>query len=173
MANYKERLRNITTIMLDYDGVLTDGTVIIMPQGELLRTANIHDGYAIQHAVKKGYKLVIITGGKSESVKIRFQTLGVQDIFLGVTNKLEVYKEYLELNKINAKEVLYMGDDIPDIEVMKDVYVSACPADAAEEVKAIAHYISDRKGGKGCARDIIEQLMKIHGKWMDNEAFDW
>ena len=173
MANYKERLGKISTIILDYDGVLTDGTIVIMSGGELLRTANVRDGYAIQLAAKKGYKLAIITGGKSESVRSRFKALGVQDIFIGVTNKMETYQEYLEINDIKPEEVMYMGDDIPDLEIMKNVYISACPSDAAEEIKAVAHYISDRKGGEGCVRDIIEQLMKIHGKWLDHEAFDW
>ena len=173
MANYKERLNNITTFILDYDGVLTDGTILILPQGELLRTANVRDGYAIQLAAKKNYRIAIISGGRSEAVRQRFESLGVKDIFLGVINKFEVYKKYLQDNKLKPDEVLYMGDDIPDLEIMQDVFVAACPADAAEEIKAVAHYISGRKGGEGCARDIIEQVMKLNGNWLDHEAIDW
>ena len=173
MANYKESLRHINTFVFDYDGVLTDGTVILMSNGDALRTANVKDGYALQLAVKKGYRVVIISGGYSESMLRRFEALNIKDVFLGVERKIEVLQDYLEKRNISHDEVLYMGDDIPDFEIMKIVGVPTCPADAAEEIKAIARYISHLKGGHGCARDVIEQVMKIQGKWLNDGAFHW
>ncbi len=173
MSNYKSRLRNIRCIIMDYDGVMTDGTVFIQPDGELLRTSNVKDGYAIQLAVRKGFCFAIITGGRSSSVKMRFEALGVSDVFLGVGNKHEVYLDYLKKCKLTPSEVLYMGDDIPDYKLMKESGVSACPADAAEEIKKIADHISHKRGGEGCAREIIEQLLKAQDKWLDEDAFEW
>ncbi|MCX6235583.1 MAG: HAD-IIIA family hydrolase [Bacteroidetes bacterium] len=173
MDNYKEQLKDITTFVFDYDGVLTDGTVVLMRTGEALRTANVKDGYALQLAVKKGFRVVIITGGKSWSIVNRFRRLKVKDIFLGVDNKLQKLNDYLTRHKINPEHVLYMGDDIPDYALMKAVGMPACPADACEEIKSVAKYISSCNGGRGCVRDVIEQVMKIQGKWMDHEAFSW
>jgi len=173
MANYKSLLKHINTFIFDYDGVLTDGTVILMNNGDALRTANVKDGYALQLAVKKGYRIAIISGAYSESMLRRFEALNVKDVFLKVDNKLETYNKYLAANNIENQHVLYMGDDIPDYEVMKIAGVPTCPADASEEIKAIAKYISHQKGGNGCARDVIEQVMKIQGKWMNDGAFHW
>lgn len=173
MANYKERLKHITTFVFDYDGVLTDGTVIIMNNGDALRTANVKDGYALQLAVKNGYRVAVISGGYSESMLRRFEALNVKDVFLGVDKKIAVFTEYLEKHSLSPDEVLYMGDDIPDYETMKMVGMPVCPADASEEIKAISRYISHQKGGHGCARDVIEQVMKIQGKWMNDGAFHW
>jgi len=173
MANYKSLLKHINTFIFDYDGVLTDGTVILMNNGDALRTANVKDGYALQLAVKKGYRIAIISGAYSESMLRRFEALNVKDVFLKVDNKLETYNKYLAANNIENQHVLYMGDDIPDYEVMKIAGVPTCPADASEEIKAIAKYISHQKGGHGCARDVIEQVMKIQGKWMNDGAFHW
>jgi len=173
MANYKETLRHITTFIFDYDGVLTDGTVILMNNGDALRTANVKDGYALQLAVKKGYRVAIISGAYSESMLRRFEALNVKDVFLKVEKKIDVFNDYLEKNKLSPDEVLYMGDDIPDFEIMKMVGLPVCPADASEEIKAVSRYISHQKGGHGCARDVIEQVMKIQGKWMNDGAFHW
>ncbi|MDD3876678.1 MAG: HAD-IIIA family hydrolase [Bacteroidales bacterium] len=173
IKNYKQLLKNITSIFLDMDGVLTDGTVIIDSDGEQLRNMHVKDGYALQLAVKKGYNIVIISGGRSKVMAKRFEYLGVKDVFLGVTNKLSCFHDYIKKHQITPKETLYMGDDIPDYEVMKNAGVACCPSDAAEEIKTISHYISHLSGGKGCVRDILEQVMKVHGKWLDSEAFHW
>jgi len=180
MNNFSALLKNITTFIFDVDGVLTDSTMIILPSpegsgvmSEAVRRMNIKDGYAIQFAVKKGYKIAIITGGRSETVKVRFHNLGVKDVFLGVENKIEVYDEYIAANGISSDEVLYMGDDLPDYRVMQKVGVPTCPADAVEEIKELSKYISDKKGGEGCVRDVVEQTLKVQGKWFDVEEFGW
>ena len=173
MVNYKQLLKEVNTFIFDYDGVLTDGTVFLTDHGEPLRTANVRDGYALQLAVKKGYKIVIISGGKSKSMFNRFKTLNITDIYLGIENKLEVFNQYIKDNNIDPDHVLYMGDDIPDYHIMREVGVPACPADASEEIKAISKYISHHNGGRGCARDVIEQVMKIQGKWMNDDAYHW
>lgn len=173
MSNYKELLKHVSTFVFDYDGVLTDGTVILMSNGDALRTANVKDGYAMQLAIKKGYRVAIISGGYSESMVRRFEALNIKDVFLGVDNKIEVFKDYITKNNLNPAEVLFMGDDIPDFEIMQHAGVATCPADAAEEIKAVSRYISHQKGGHGSARDVIEQVMKIQGKWMSDGAFHW
>ena len=173
MKNYKSLLKNINTFIFDYDGVLTDGTVVLMNNGDFLRTANVKDGYAMQLAVKKGYNLAIISGGRSESIRQRFLVLGIHDVFLGTESKIEVFHDYLKEHDVQNEQVLYLGDDIPDYLPMKESGIAACPADACEEIKAISHYISHLKGGRGCARDVIEQVMKAQGKWMTDEAFSW
>lgn len=173
MTNYKSQLKQITTFIFDYDGVLTDGSVIMMPDGEGLRVTNIKDGYALQLAVKKGYHVAIISGARSASMAQRLKAVNVTDVFLGIDNKIETLRKYLKDKNIQPSQVIYMGDDIPDYEVMLEVGLPVCPADAVEEIKRISRYISHRAGGKGCARDIIEQVMKIQGKWMNNDAFYW
>jgi 3-deoxy-D-manno-octulosonate 8-phosphate phosphatase (KDO 8-P phosphatase) len=173
MINYKEKLKHINTFMLDYDGVMTNGIMILMPDDEPLRTANVKDGYALQLAVKKGYHVVIVSGGKSTSVIKRFESLKVDHVFLGVENKLEIFESFLSEHKLKPENVLYVGDDIPDYEVMQKAGLSFCPADAAEEIKGIAHYISHIKGGEGCVREAIEQVLKVQGKWMNKDAYEW
>lgn len=173
MTNYKSQLKQITTFIFDYDGVLTDGSVIMMPDGEGLRVTNIKDGYALQLAVKKGYHVAIISGARSASMAQRLKAVNVTDVFLGIENKIETLRQYLKSNNIQPSQVVFMGDDIPDYEVMLEVGLPVCPADASEEIKRVSRYISHRAGGKGCARDIIEQVMKIQGKWMNNDAFYW
>lgn len=173
MTNYKELLKHINTFVFDYDGVLTDGTIILLNEGEPLRTANVKDGYAIQLAIKKDYRIAMISGGKSKSMLNRFSALNLKDVFLGVENKLKIYKDYITEHNINPENVLFMGDDIPDYEIMLEVGMSACPADAAEEIKAVSKYISHFKGGEGCVRDIIEQVLKVQGKWMNDDAYKW
>ena len=163
--SYKELLNNITTFIFDVDGVLTDSTVHITPNGEMLRTMNIRDGFAMKAAIESGYNVCIISGGNNEGVRIRLKNLGITDIHLAAPNKVETFKEYIELYNINPEHVLYMGDDIPDFHVMKLVGLPTCPQDAAQEIKAISKYISHKNGGKGAVREIIEQVMKVQGKW--------
>ena len=173
MANYKERLHLINTFIFDYDGVLTNGQIITLPDGEALRMANVKDGYALQLAIKKGYKIAIISGGNAISMIKRFENLNIADVFLSVDNKIEIFNQYLNDNSLLPENILYMGDDIPDYAVMKLAGVASCPADAVEEVKSVAHYISHQKGGEGCVRDVIEQVLKIQGKWMNDDAYHW
>ena len=173
MKNYKELLENVTTFIFDYDGVLTEGIITLTEEGEPLRTANVRDGYALQLAVKKGYRLAVISGGKSKSMSNRLASLGIKDVFLGIEHKLEVFNMYLEDNGLSKDEVVYMGDDIPDYQVMQEAAVAVCPADAAEEIKKISIYISHYEGGKGCVRDIIEQVLKLQKNWMNDDAFKW
>jgi 3-deoxy-D-manno-octulosonate 8-phosphate phosphatase (KDO 8-P phosphatase) len=172
-TSYKERLPGLTTLIFDVDGVFTDGTVIVMPDGQLLRRLSARDSYALQYAVKKGYTVAIITGGNSMAVSDSFQRLGVQHIYLESSDKLKVYNSLIEKLGVSDREVLYMGDDIPDYEVLCRVGVSACPHDACIEVRQVAHYVSDKNGGEGCVRDIIEQTLRVQGKWFDHEAHHW
>ena len=166
--SYKEYLNQITTFIFDVDGVLTDGTVTIMPDGEMIRRMNIKDGYALKTAIDKGFNVCIISGGINEGVRTRLQGLGVKDIYLGAHQKIKQFTEYINNNALQAKEVLYMGDDLPDIPVMQEVILPCCPQDAAHEVKAISKYISHKHGGKGAVRDVIEQVLKVQEKWNDN-----
>jgi 3-deoxy-D-manno-octulosonate 8-phosphate phosphatase (KDO 8-P phosphatase) len=173
MKNYKEQLKHITTFIFDYDGVLTDGTVIMMPNGDGLRVSSVKDGYAIQLAIKKGFRVAVISGAQSESMMQRLKALQVKDIFLGVDNKVEVFRNYINKHNIPPSQVLYMGDDIPDYEIMKLAGVPVCPSDAAEEIRNAAVYISHYAGGKGCARDVIEQVLKVQAKWQNDDAYQW
>ncbi|HOI86678.1 MAG TPA: HAD-IIIA family hydrolase [Lentimicrobium sp.] len=173
MTNFREDLPNITTLIFDYDGVLTNGVVLITNSGDQLRTGHVKDGYALQLAIKSGYRVAVISGGYSESMRHRCNALKLQDVFLGVENKLEVFETYLKDNNLTPEEVLYMGDDIPDYEVMRRAGMPVCPADAAEEIRQISRYISHSRGGEGCVRDVIEQVMKVQGKWMNGNAFHW
>lgn len=172
MTSYKEKLSHITTFIFDIDGVLTDGTVMLF-KDEVVRTLNSRDGYALQFASKSGYTILIITGGNSDAVKDRLLNLGVTEVRLGSKNKMAVYRELQDTYNFSDEEVLYMGDDIPDYEVMKQVFVSACPQNACVEIKDISDYQSPVNGGKGCVRDVIEQTMRVQGKWFSDAAFEW
>ena len=156
MANFKTMLPNINTFIFDIDGVLSDGSILVTENGEQLRTMSTRDGLAITMALKKGYHIAIISGGNSESVLHRLSYLGITDVFIGVKDK-----------NITSENVLYMGDDIPDYYAMKESGVATCPKNAAIEIKEIAHYISDKNGGEGCVRDIIEQVMRCNGDWFN------
>lgn len=172
MINYD--LKKIKAIAFDVDGVLSCETISLHPDGEPMRSVNIKDGYAIQLAVKKELRIAIITGGRTESVSKRYANLGVQDIYLGCSVKIRTYQMWLEKYGLKNEEVLYMGDDIPDYEVMKTCGCPCCPSDAAPEIKAISCYIAPIKGGYGCGRDVIEQVLRAQGKWMtDKNAFGW
>lgn len=171
--NYKNQLPQITTLIFDVDGVFTNGIVYLHSDGSQVRTANVKDGYALQYAVKMGYRIAIITGGNNEMVKKRFEGLGVKDIFLSSHDKLSVFNKYLQDHGVDASEVLYMGDDIPDIKVLEKVGIGTCPADAAPEVQEVCNYVSHKAGGEGCIRDVLEQVMRVQGKWMTDEAHQW
>ncbi|WP_338410767.1 HAD-IIIA family hydrolase [uncultured Flavobacterium sp.] len=166
--SYKEIMNDITTFIFDVDGVLTDGTIHVTQTGEMLRKMHIRDGYAMKAAVENGYTVCIISGGSNEGVRIRLRNLGITDIHLGVPNKVETFKEFTELYTINPQHILYMGDDIPDFHVMQLVGLPTCPQNAVPEIKSVSTYISHINGGKGCVRDVIEQVMKVQGKWMEH-----
>jgi 3-deoxy-D-manno-octulosonate 8-phosphate phosphatase (KDO 8-P phosphatase) len=167
MKSYKEMLPAVKAFLFDVDGVFTNSSIILHPSGEFLRTMNVRDGYAVKLAAKKGYKIGVITGGKSETVRLRFKDLGVSDVYLGIENKKAALEDFLSRHGLSAMECLYMGDDIPDYEVMRMCGMAVAPADAAEEIKGISHYISPREGGKGCVRDIVEQVLRVQGAWFD------
>ena len=166
---FLEKLKFIKAFVLDVDGVLTDGLILVTENGEQLRQFNIKDGYALQLAVKRGYKIAIISGGNSNGVKIRLQALGISDIFLGVDSKTDIYSAFLLKNSLSSEQIIYMGDDIPDLPVMKLAGLAVCPADAVHEIKEISHYISNKEGGKGCVRDVIERVLKIQNQWLDEQ----
>ncbi len=166
--SYKELMPQITTFIFDVDGVLTDGKVTIFPDGQLIRTMNVKDGYAMKTAIDNGYRICIISGGTNDAVKSRLRGLGITDIYLGTHNKIEQLDEYLDIYDIKPENVLYMGDDIPDYYVMKQIGLPACPKDAVPEIQDISLYISQKKGGNGCVRDVIEQVLKVQDKWNTN-----
>ena len=165
--NYKEYLEHITTFIFDVDGVLAEDQLLVSSNGDLLRVMHSKDGMAIKIAVKKGFNVAIISGGLNEGVKIRLERLGVKDVFLGISDKVTTYNDYVKTNSLISENILYMGDDLSDYELMKLVGLPCAPQDAVQEIKAISKYVSHKKGGKGCARDVIEQVLKVQGKWMD------
>jgi 3-deoxy-D-manno-octulosonate 8-phosphate phosphatase (KDO 8-P phosphatase) len=164
--NYLEQFGNITTFIFDVDGVLTNSELLITESGELLRTMNARDGYAMRLAIESDYNICIITGGNSEGVILRLKGLGIEQIYKGIRDKVSAFEEYCNEFNINPGNVLYMGDDLPDYDVMRLVALPTCPADAAHEIKRIAQYISPIAGGRGCVRDVIERVMRMHGKWI-------
>jgi 3-deoxy-D-manno-octulosonate 8-phosphate phosphatase (KDO 8-P phosphatase) len=173
MTNFKEELQNVKAFVFDIDGVLSTQTIALSLWGIPLRTVNLRDGYALQLAVKKGYHVGVISGANSKEYIKRLKTLGVNDIYLNSRTKKESITELVRKWNIDFRQVLYMGDDIPDFEVMKMVGLPACPSDADSEIKQVSVYISDKRGGEGCVRDVIEQTLRLHNNWMDYEAFSW
>lgn len=163
--NTLERFRKIHTFIFDVDGVFTDNSLLVLENGHLLRTMSARDGYAVRQAILQNYRVVIITGGRSAGVKDRLMALGIEDYFDAVHNKLKVFEEYAAKHNLELEGVMYMGDDIPDYEVMRRVGLPACPQDAVQEVKSISQYICAKKGGAGCVREIIEKVMKLHDHW--------
>lgn len=161
--------KKITTFVLDVDGVLTDSSILILNDGEFARRMNIKDGYALQLAIKKGYRILVISGGTSEAVKVRLQKLGILDVHLNISNKKEILENYRAHHNLLWEEVLYMGDDIPDLEVMKLVGLACCPADAVAEIKEVSHYVSPATGGEGCVRDVIEKVLKLNNNWRHDD----
>ena len=164
--NYKEKFENINSFIFDVDGVLTNGGLYIFPDGNFVRKMNAKDGFALKLALKKGYNIAIITGGIEKNIKERLEKLGITNVFLNAHDKLPILNKYLSDNKIDPNTSLYMGDDIPDLKPMKNIGLACCPNDAVYEIKEISHYISNINGGSGCVRDVIEQVMRIHGKWI-------
>ena len=164
---FLSKLHQIKAFVLDVDGVLTDATVHVTETGEQLRRFNVRDGYAMQLALKRGFKICAISGGKSQGVALRLNTLGITDVHLGIAKKIDIYNQFVNDHCLKPEEILYMGDDIPDLPVMKLAGVPVCPADAVEEVKELSLYISPKGGGEGCVRDVIEKVMKLQDKWFD------
>ncbi len=172
MISYE--LKKIKAIVFDVDGVLSLNTVAMDNEGVPVRTMNIKDGYAIQLAVKLGLKIALMTGGRNEEIRKRYAYLGVQDVFLNCKVKLNTWDTYLKENNLQTDEVIYVGDDIPDYEIMQRAGCPCCPKDACADIKAISTYISDCNGGMGVARDIIEQVLRAQGKWLTSaKAFGW
>ncbi|MFI3267886.1 MAG: HAD-IIIA family hydrolase [Rikenellaceae bacterium] len=163
--NFKEQLAYVKAFVFDCDGVFTDGSIIAMPDGEGVRTFNAKDGLGVTLALKRGYPLCIISGGVGASVQKRFEHLKVKDVYLNCKNKMATIKEFAAENNLELSEILYMGDDLPDVEVMRNVGVACAPYDAVPEVRHVAHYVSASKGGEGCVRDVIEQVLKAQEKW--------
>lgn len=176
MDNVLASMKNVTCFVFDMDGVLTDGSLLIMAgtiwnkQNVWLRRMNIKDGYALQLAVKKGYTIVVISGSNSIEVKDRLTALGITEIHMGVADKASLLRAYIKNSHLKNEQVLCMGDDIPDIELLKAAGVACCPADAVNEIKEVAHYISAVKGGEGCVRDVIEKVLKLRGDWNNDTS---
>jgi len=166
---FLQKLKRINTLIFDIDGVLTNGDILASDSGEYLRTFNIKDGYALQLAVKRGYQVCVISGGQGLSMQKRFEGLGLKEIFLGISDKVSVYETLVDKYGLDHEQILYMGDDIPDVNVMKLVGLPTCPSDAVPEIKAISQYISPNAGGRAAVRDIIEKVMRSQGKWYDEQ----
>lgn len=164
-VSYKILLNQVKAFVFDVDGVLTDGTIQITTEGEMYRTMHTKDGFALKTAVDKGYPVCIISGGSNEGVRGRLMALGIKEVHLATHNKTEVLKQFIKTHQLQQNEVVYMGDDIPDFEVMQQVGVPCAPQDAVPEIKALSVYVSHKKGGKGCVRDIIEQVLKVQDNW--------
>ncbi|QMU31420.1 KdsC family phosphatase [Adhaeribacter radiodurans] len=163
--NEQPNFSNSKAFIFDVDGVLTDGLLYCLASGEQVRAFNIKDGYAIRHAIKKGYVVAIISGRKEEGVYKRLRSLDVEHIYLGVENKAQVFAAFLEEQNLLAEHIVYMGDDVPDLEVMQKCGIAACPADAVSDIKKVCHYVSEVPGGKGAVRDLIETVLKTHSNW--------
>ena len=173
MSKINYDLTKIKSFIFDIDGVLSPSTISLHPSGEPMRMVNIKDGYAIQLAVKLGFKIAIITGGNTEAILKRYKGLGVDYVYMAVSKKLPTYKEFRDKHNLKDEEIIYIGDDIPDYEIMKVVGLPCAPADAAPEIKECATFITSCIGGHGCAREVIEEVLKAQGKWMQDEAFGW
>ena len=163
--SYKEKLVKIKNFVFDVDGVFTDGSIIVDNQANEFRVFNTRDGIAVKLATDKGYNFCVISGGKNEGVRKRLNRLGVKNVFLGVEDKIQVFKSFINDNNLNLTETMFMGDDLPDINILKKVGLSCSPNDAAHEVREIVDYVSIKKGGEGCVRDIIEQVLTIQNNW--------
>ncbi len=167
-TSYKEIMNQIKAFVFDIDGVLTNGSIQVTADGQLLRQMHTKDGYAMKTAVDKGYPIAIISGGSNEGTRIRLKNLGINEIYLGVHDKIEKFNEFIDGYQLRPENVLYMGDDIPDYQVMKLVGLPTCPQDAVPEIKSISKYISHCNGGSGCVRDVIEQVLKVQNNWMND-----
>ena len=163
--NYKKLLNDITAFIFDVDGVLTNGKIMVTTEGEMYRVMDTKDGFALKYALNKGFKIGIISGGTNQGVKNRLELLGVEKVYLGIHEKKTAFRDFLRQFKIKPDQVLYMGDDVPDLPVMELAGVSTCPNDSATDVKQFVDYVSHKKGGEGCVREIIEQVLRVQGKW--------
>ena len=164
--NYKTLLNNVRAFVFDVDGVMTNGKVMITSEGEMYREMDTRDGFALKYALLKGFKIGIISGGTNEGVKKRLELLGVNKVYLGIHEKDIAFDDFVSTFNINPDQVLYMGDDVPDVPVMEKVGVSTCPQDALPDVKRVVDYVSHKKGGDGCVREIVEQVMRVQDKWV-------
>jgi 3-deoxy-D-manno-octulosonate 8-phosphate phosphatase (KDO 8-P phosphatase) len=173
MANFKEDLARVKAFIFDIDGVLSLQTIVLNSFGVPNRTVNLRDGYALQLAMKKGYHIGIISGSNSKEYQKRLRMLGINDIYLKSRSKLDNFNTFLKKHNLDKSDVLFMGDDIPDFVVMKEAGIPVCPSDADSEIKQVSSYISDKKGGEGCVRDVIEQVLRLHNNWMDSDSFIW
>ncbi len=163
--NYLKKFRNIRTFLLDVDGVLTSGHILLDAQGNMLRSLSVRDGYAMRVAARRGYRIAIISGGTTPGGMNRFKELGLKDIHFGVQDKVAVYQQLVEKYQLDPETVLYLGDDLPDLEVMRSVGLPCCPRDAVDEIRDLSLYISPKAGGEGCVRDVIEKVLKLRGDW--------
>lgn len=173
MANFKEDIVKVKAFIFDIDGVLSLQTISLNAFGVPNRTINLRDGYALQLAVKKGYHIGVISGSNSKEYKKRLKLLGITDIYLNSRIKQDHFTAFIKKHNLSISDVVFMGDDIPDYQVMKQAGIAVCPSDADSEIKQISSYISDKKGGEGCVRDVIEQVLRLHDNWMDSDAFTW
>ncbi|MGD9558871.1 MAG: KdsC family phosphatase [Mangrovibacterium sp.] len=173
MTFIKEKLKHIKAFVFDIDGVLSLDTTPLNKDGDPVRTANVKDGYAIRNALNMGYQIGIITGGAVDRVRLRYEKLGVDCIYLGVRDKMISLRDFMQKTGIEAEEILYMGDDLADYQVMTAVGMPVCPSDAVPEIKEISSFVSDRKGGEGCARDVIEQVMRAQDTWINENSYYW
>lgn len=171
--NYRSKLKNVTTFIFDFDGVMTNGNIYLGDNGLIIRQGNVKDGYALHLAIKKGYRVIVISGSNDENIRLRCAFFKIPHVFTGISNKEEFLSKFINEQGLKFEELLYMGDDIPDYRAMLLAGVRACPKDAAHEIKKIADYISPYVGGGGCVRDIIEQVLIVKGDWFDEEAFIW
>jgi 3-deoxy-D-manno-octulosonate 8-phosphate phosphatase (KDO 8-P phosphatase) len=173
MENFKEAITRIRAFAFDVDGVFTNGEIMVTPEGEFMRNYNSKDGYAVAYAIKKGYKVCIITGGRGRAIEIRFRNmLGVNGLYMACTDKIETLKEFLAEHGLTPQELMFMGDDLPDIEAMQHAGLAVCPADASHEVVGISHYVSPFNGGAGCVRDVIEQVLRARDDWAFEKGFN-
>ena len=172
-TDIKEQLKYFNTFIFDVDGVLTSGSVLVTEEGDMLRSVNIKDGYALQHAVKQGLNIAIISGGNSKGMFHRFNGLGINEIYLGQKNKVEAFRKVLDVFGVAPEKVAYVGDDMPDYPVLKLAGLPCCPADAAEDIKAICRYVSPVSGGMGVARELLEKALKAQGKWWNGDTHTW
>ncbi|MBN2167067.1 MAG: HAD-IIIA family hydrolase [Marinilabiliaceae bacterium] len=171
MSNFKEDLKKVKAFAFDVDGVLSSQIIPLFPNGEPMRTANIKDGYVLQLAVKLGYKIAIITGGQTEAVLHRYSNLGIQDVYMGISDKLPIFNQWIKKHNLEAENIMYMGDDLPDLPIMQKVGIPVCPSDAVEEIKSLCKYISNKAGGEGCVRDVMEQVLRVHQQWGNDHTW--
>jgi 3-deoxy-D-manno-octulosonate 8-phosphate phosphatase (KDO 8-P phosphatase) len=166
LVHFLDQLKNVRAFVFDVDGVLTDNRLLVNEEGELLRSFHVRDGQGIKYALAAGYPVAIITGGKSKGVVKRLTALGIQFVYSGVEDKMTPFQEFLQMHRLTASDILYIGDDIPDLTIMRQVGIAVCPDDAVDEVRAASDYISPLRGGDGLVRDIIEKVLKVQGKWI-------